>query len=247
MRDALASGALEQQTEADYDFHGAIIRSMGNEVFSSVYRTLGAFMREEIHKTNLDGVARAAAVQEHEALLQAILSGKISLALAAYREHLRSTRQQLARSLQPSGAEALRRAGPVGRPAPSIAGTSRGDRTSRATGCFLQDRIPQHAREAPREGCLLERPAKKVPRSRPGILGVLQAHNRHVVGRRSVPTAPAASYRQAGLRREDGVPVRGAERHHPEGCSRRTASTDAPGRASLRSGACRFRITACAA
>jgi GntR family transcriptional repressor for pyruvate dehydrogenase complex len=99
MRGALASGALGDQTDADYDFHGAIICSMGNQVFSSVYQTLGAFMREEIRKTNLDEPARTAAVQEHEALLEAITAAETSRALAAYREHLRSTREQLAHSL----------------------------------------------------------------------------------------------------------------------------------------------------
>jgi len=103
MRRALASRSLEEQSAADYEFHGAIIRSTGNQVFIGVYQTLGAFIREEIHKTNADEAARAGAVQEHAALLEAITGGKPSRALAAYREHLHTTREQLAHSLRLQG------------------------------------------------------------------------------------------------------------------------------------------------
>jgi len=100
MRRALAAGSLEDQTTADYDFHGAIIRSTGNQVFISVYQTLGAFMREEIQKTNVDDAARIGGVQEHHALLAAIQAGDAPRAVAAFREHLRNTREQLTRSLR---------------------------------------------------------------------------------------------------------------------------------------------------
>jgi len=100
MRSALAAAALEEQITAAYDFHKAIIRSAGNQVFIGVYSTLGAFILEEIRKTNTEEAARASAVQEHERLLEAIRTGELLRALSAYREHLRSTREQLARSLE---------------------------------------------------------------------------------------------------------------------------------------------------
>ena len=43
------------------------------------------------------------AVQEHAALLEAITGGEPSRALAAYREHLHTTREQLAHSLRLQG------------------------------------------------------------------------------------------------------------------------------------------------
>ena len=103
MRRALTANVIEDQIEADYELHRTIIRSSGNEVFIGVYQTLGAFIREEIEKTNADEATRNSAVVEHEGLLQAIKAGDTSRALAAYREHLRNTRQQLAQSLNLPG------------------------------------------------------------------------------------------------------------------------------------------------
>lgn len=103
MRRALAAGSIDEQSAADYDFHGEIIRSVGNQVFISIYQTLDAFMREEIHKTSLSEEARTAAVNEHQKLLEAIRAGDSPRALAAYREHLNNTRQQLESSLRTSG------------------------------------------------------------------------------------------------------------------------------------------------
>lgn len=100
MRGALESGSLENQIAADYDFHGEIIRSTGNHVFISIYKTLGSFMREEIGKTSPDEPAHILAVQEHEALLVAIEAGDTPRAVDAYRAHLRTTRDQLADSLR---------------------------------------------------------------------------------------------------------------------------------------------------
>jgi DNA-binding FadR family transcriptional regulator len=103
MRRALTANLIEDQIVADYEFHRAIIRSSGNEVFIGVYQTLGAFIREEIEKTNADETTRNSAVLEHEGLLQAIKAGDTARSLAVYREHLRNTRQQLAQSLNLSG------------------------------------------------------------------------------------------------------------------------------------------------
>lgn len=100
---ALAAGSLEDQTAADYDFHGTIIRSTGNRVFIGLYQTLGAFMREEIRKTSIEEAARIAAVNEHRSLLAAIQDGDTGRALAAYRDHLHNTREQLSRSMHLNG------------------------------------------------------------------------------------------------------------------------------------------------
>ena len=103
MRRALTANLIEDQIVADYEFHRAIIRSSGNEVFIGVYQTLGAFIREEIEKTNADEATRNSAVLEHEGLLQAIKAGDTARALTVYREHLRNTRKQLAQSLNMPG------------------------------------------------------------------------------------------------------------------------------------------------
>lgn len=103
MRRALPAGLIEDQVEADYQFHRAIIRSSGNEVFIGVFQTLEAFIREEIEKTSADEATRNSALLEHEDLLKAIRSGDTSRALTEYRRHLRNTRRQLAQSLNLSG------------------------------------------------------------------------------------------------------------------------------------------------
>jgi GntR family transcriptional regulator, transcriptional repressor for pyruvate dehydrogenase complex len=99
MQRAVAASSIQDIVDSDYEFHGLIIASCDNTLFSNIYRTLRAFMQEEIRKTNLLDSARSDLVGEHEAILSGIVSGDRERALAAFSVHTRAIRQQLRQSL----------------------------------------------------------------------------------------------------------------------------------------------------
>ena len=103
MEAAMLSPQLESLVQADYDFHGAIIRSSGNSLYISIYATLRSFMLEEIKKTNALESERRTMVREHGAIALAVRSGDRDAAIAAFSQHIETTRKQLRRSLRAKG------------------------------------------------------------------------------------------------------------------------------------------------
>ena len=99
MQDAVAAFAIEDIVAADYEFHRLIIAACGNTLFSNIYDTLRSFMHEEIRKTNLLDSARAALVDEHQALIAGIRSGENQKALGAFETHITGVKEQLQQSL----------------------------------------------------------------------------------------------------------------------------------------------------
>ena len=98
MEAATRASRLDALIQADYEFHGAVIRSSGNDLFMSIYATLRSFMLEEIKKTNILETERSAMVREHRAVLNAILSGDGGKVRRAFARHIQTTRRQLKRS-----------------------------------------------------------------------------------------------------------------------------------------------------
>ncbi len=103
MEAATRASRLDALIQADYDFHGVIIKASGNVLFMSIYATLRSFMFEEIKKTNILETERSAMVREHRAILNAILSGDGDKVLRAFARHLQTTRRQLQRSERKTG------------------------------------------------------------------------------------------------------------------------------------------------
>ncbi len=99
MKAAKANSSLKDLVQADYQFHGAIIRASGNDVYINIYQTLKSFMHEEIEKTSLDEAASSAAIREHQAIAEAIESRDEKRTYDALHEHIQSTIQQLRNSL----------------------------------------------------------------------------------------------------------------------------------------------------
>jgi GntR family transcriptional regulator, transcriptional repressor for pyruvate dehydrogenase complex len=99
MQRAVAASSIQDIVDSDYEFHGLIIASCDNTLFSNIYQTLRAFMQEEIRKTNLLDSARSGLVGEHEAILSGIASGDPERALAAFQAHIGAIRAQLRQSL----------------------------------------------------------------------------------------------------------------------------------------------------
>ena len=76
---------------ADFAFHECIIDAGGNTLFGDMYRTLQAFMHNEIMLTyrNIDHLAAIA--DDHAQILEVIENGGIEQAIDRHREHFQRT------------------------------------------------------------------------------------------------------------------------------------------------------------
>jgi GntR family transcriptional regulator, transcriptional repressor for pyruvate dehydrogenase complex len=99
MKAAKADSSQEDLVQADYHFHGTIIRASGNNVYINIYLTLRSFMHEEIKKTSMDEAASSAAIEEHQAIVDAVESRSEKRTHEALKSHIRSTIQQLKSAL----------------------------------------------------------------------------------------------------------------------------------------------------
>ena len=79
---------LEALIQADYRFHGAIIGASNNSLFTAIYRTLRAFMHEEIKKS-LQNVNIQKSIREHKEFIEVIKTGDVDKALDVHRKHIR--------------------------------------------------------------------------------------------------------------------------------------------------------------
>ena len=85
------SGAKDfsQYAEADARFHRALVQSLGNEILSSVYGNLYALITDVIRLTSrVPSKTQAEGVAEHEAIFDAIRTGKVEGSRALMREHI---------------------------------------------------------------------------------------------------------------------------------------------------------------
>lgn len=90
MRKAVAVPLSAELTEADYTFHQIIIEGSENSLFTAIYRTLKAFMTEEINRTHEALENLGDVVQEHQLILEAIKTGNAAKAKKAFEAHLNS-------------------------------------------------------------------------------------------------------------------------------------------------------------
>ncbi|MGA2766176.1 MAG: FCD domain-containing protein [Spirochaetia bacterium] len=89
MRTATEQRDMNSLIEADYNFHGVIIRGSKNSLFSAIYSTLRSFMQEEIKKT-YEGADIGKAAKEHQEFIDAIKSGNVEKVLELHQAHIRS-------------------------------------------------------------------------------------------------------------------------------------------------------------
>jgi GntR family transcriptional repressor for pyruvate dehydrogenase complex len=97
MEGALDTPSLEEMIQADYRFHGIVIGASGIGLFDSIYRTLRAFMHEEMKKSMRSNMKDV--VQEHRRYLEALQSGDRDRILAVFTEHIEDVKTDLHRSL----------------------------------------------------------------------------------------------------------------------------------------------------
>ena len=88
MGQAVRESSISGMVEADYEFHRLVISLGGNALFASIYDTLRYFMLEEIRKTNMQETTRSVLVEEHGAIVAAIVSGDSEESVRAVRAHI---------------------------------------------------------------------------------------------------------------------------------------------------------------
>ncbi len=107
MKTAVETGSIEQLIQADYNFHAEIIKAGNNSLFFAIYRTLHAFMQEEIRKTYQSMKDLMDVYRDHRQMLEVICSGNIEKAIARHQNHF-SRIKRLLREEDPSLNENLK-------------------------------------------------------------------------------------------------------------------------------------------
>ncbi len=97
MERALDTASREEMIEADYRFHGIVIGASGIGLFDSIYRTLRAFMHEEMKKSMRADMKDV--VQEHRRYLEVLRAGDRDRILAVFTEHIEDVKTDLRRTL----------------------------------------------------------------------------------------------------------------------------------------------------
>ena len=91
MRTAARQGDAESLASADYRFHEIIIAAGGNRLFSAVYRTLQAFMRQEIAKSYESMESLEEAADDHEDILRVLEEKPDDAAILRHSNHFQRT------------------------------------------------------------------------------------------------------------------------------------------------------------
>ncbi len=95
MRTYATNNERDSLIEADFKFHNAIIQGCSNTLFSSLFKTLKSFLYNEIEQSQLDYTDLTMIPEEHELLLDALLSGKKSSVYSAYSDHILNIKERL--------------------------------------------------------------------------------------------------------------------------------------------------------
>ncbi len=80
---------------ADYDFHGTIIKTSSNTLFLDFYNILRSFLLKEIAACQATYRDWGMSVAEHEELIDAAESGDICVAERAYQKHIENVKKLL--------------------------------------------------------------------------------------------------------------------------------------------------------
>ena len=95
MQKSLDAGELEKLIDADYNFHNVIVKSTGNGLFYSIYKTLKSFMYEEIEQSQNDYTDPNMIISEHQSILDTIRSGKMEQSVTTFSSHIENIENRL--------------------------------------------------------------------------------------------------------------------------------------------------------
>ena len=88
MSKAIANQDANAVIQADYDFHRCIIEGVSNTLFVEFYDILRSFLLKEIEASQSRYMDRTKILEEHRALLDALVSGNLQTAANAYQAHI---------------------------------------------------------------------------------------------------------------------------------------------------------------
>ena len=95
MKSSLEAGEPEKLIEADYNFHNVIVKSTGNGLFYSIYKTLKSFMYEEIEQSQSDYSDLNQIVHEHQSIVDTIRSGEVDRSVTTFSSHIDNIENRL--------------------------------------------------------------------------------------------------------------------------------------------------------
>lgn len=81
--------------EADFRFHNIMIKGCNNTLFTSLFDTLRSFLYDEIKQSQLDYKDLTKIPNEHDILLNALLTGNKSTVYTAYSNHISNIKERL--------------------------------------------------------------------------------------------------------------------------------------------------------
>jgi len=88
MEHAHEKGDQATMVDSDYEFHRIVIEGCGNKIFQELYIVLRSFMYDEIEKSQRQESNRRHIIEEHKALLDALITGDKLRAEEAYLAHI---------------------------------------------------------------------------------------------------------------------------------------------------------------
>jgi DNA-binding FadR family transcriptional regulator len=96
MKSALAEGSIDKLSLADYNFHRIIISEGKNNLFQALFKTLNAFLQEEIRKTYYAMKDLRDLSQDHQEIIDVIRAGDLEKAVKRHSFHFLRIRGLLA-------------------------------------------------------------------------------------------------------------------------------------------------------
>jgi GntR family transcriptional repressor for pyruvate dehydrogenase complex len=90
IKNAIATGSVDLRLDADYIFHGLVIRVCENRIFQNLYQTMREFMKMEINFAQKDVDRLSEIPIHHEELLASIVDGDFNIATERFRHHIRN-------------------------------------------------------------------------------------------------------------------------------------------------------------
>jgi GntR family transcriptional regulator, transcriptional repressor for pyruvate dehydrogenase complex len=95
MKKGLKTNDRSLMVEADYNFHNIIVKSTGNSLFYSIYKTLKSFMYEEILQSQNDYSDPGMIISEHQNIISTIQSGQVSQSVETFSSHIDNIKSRL--------------------------------------------------------------------------------------------------------------------------------------------------------
>jgi DNA-binding FadR family transcriptional regulator len=95
MKKAIEQSSFEGYDQADFDFHGELVKGSGNSLFFAVYQTFRAFVHEAMAKAHRHGRDITVTYEEHCKIVEVIKGGDLVEAVTLGQEHFNWQKRSL--------------------------------------------------------------------------------------------------------------------------------------------------------